>query len=459
MPLPGRKTWWLSATIVAPSLTALGLWLGPTSTRPLDADPGDSAAGPAARLENAADDAMRVATVKPTAGGLPRTAVLPCSAHWYESAELYSKVSGYLASQEVDIGQRVTKGQVIARIDVPELERDVELADAAHHQAIAEAEQVAARQKATEADYRVAKSNETRARADLDRWEAERAFRQKEHARFRELSRSDSVQSAIVDEKLYQLQAVEAGQRAAESAVQTAREQIQAAEARVELAEADTRASEAKVRVAAAQLAKAKLLASFAEITSPYDGVVVARNFHRGDFVRAAEQSDGTPLFAIARTDLIRVVAHIPDRDVPFAHEGDAVTIELDALPGTVFKAKLSRTSLAENAETRTMRAEVDLDNEAGRIVGQMYGRMEVQLEAPSQELTLPSACLVGDVRDGKASVFVIEEGVATLRSVRVHADNGVNVEVVDGLAPTDDLVVRPPPGLTDGTAVSPTSE
>jgi RND family efflux transporter MFP subunit len=258
-----------------------------------------------------------------------------------------------------------------------------------------------------------------------------------------------------VEEKLYQLQSGEAGRKAAESAVQTAEEQFLAAEARVELSSLDVLVAQAKAGVAEAHLAKARQMADFAKILSPYDGIVTERNHHRGEFVRAATQGGEKPLLRVARTDHIRVVVQVPDRDVPYAHAGDPIEINFDALPGRAFKGTLSRISYAEDAATRTMRAEVDLPNPDLRIVDQMYGRMEIMLEQPSDATRLPSGCLVGEVRDGEGRVFVVRDGAARLVPVKVAADDGREVEIVSGLSTTDDVVVRAPPGLTDGSPVA----
>jgi RND family efflux transporter MFP subunit len=414
----------------------------------------DQPSAPPARDSAAA--AVRVTVVNPKSGGLPHRATLPCSAHWYEEADLYARVSGYLERLEVDIGTRVTAGQTLATVDVPELQQDVILAAAAVQQTLAEVKQTAARKKTAAAELRAAEAATVRAQADVERWEAERAFRETEYQRFRDLTKSDSVQASIVEEKLFQFQSVEAGRRAAETAVLTAKEQALAAAARVEQTDADLEVQQAKANVAQANLSKAKLLASFTRITAPFDGLVTARKFHRGAFVRAAEKGGDVPLLTVARTDLMRVVVQIPDREVPFAQPGDPLQIEFDALPGRKFAGQLARLSHSEDVATRTMRAEVDLPNEKSTILDQMYGRMQIDLEPATSALTIPSACLVGDVRAARGQVFVVRDGAATLQTVSVGTDDGIQIEILEGLSATDAVVVRPPAGLTDGTAVTP---
>lgn len=397
---------------------------------------------------------LRVWTLTPSSGGTTRQTSLPCSAHWHDYASLYSKVSGYLGELQVDIGSRVKRGQVLAKIDVPELDQDVAVAQATLVHTNATVQQSEARQKSAGADHRAAEAAIVKAQADVERWIAESTFREKEYKRFHELNRADSVQQALVDEKQFQFQSVQAGLRAAESAVLTAREQAAAAAARVELAEADVQVAKAHAKIAQTHLDKARLYASFSEIICPYDGVVSARTFHPGDFIRAAEKGSERPLLMVGRTDMIRVVVQIPDREVPYAHAGDPVVIEFDALPGEKFDAKLSRIAHSEDVATRTMRAEVDLPNKEGMILDQMYGRMQIVLEPANQNLTIPSVCLVGNLAKGRGQVFIVRDGVAHLQSIAVGAHDGVSCEILDGLQRSDQVVVRPPGNLADGNAV-----
>ncbi|WP_397571575.1 efflux RND transporter periplasmic adaptor subunit [Schlesneria sp. T3-172] len=441
-----KRTWIFGAVVAAGAVGAINYFRVSTDA----AQP----AVPHVKPATAPSTVTRVTTTRAQAGGAARQTSLPCSAHWHDHADLFAKVSGYLEEQNVDIGSPVEKGQVLSRIAVPELESDIEHAEATREQTLAAVKQAEARKAAAVIGQRVAEATHAKAIADRGRWVAEHTFREKEYQRFKALNKSDSVQAALVDEKLFQLQSVEAGVQSAEAAVLTSREQIAAAQAQTDLADADVSAAKAHAHVATAALNKAKLYASFAEIVSPYDGVITVRNYHRGDFIRSAEKGNGPPMFVVARTSLVRVVVYIPDKEVPYAHVGDAVSIEFDSLPGRVFAGTLSRIAYSEDRNTRSMRAEVDLPNEDGAIVDQMYGRMQIQLEPSAETLTLPSVCLVGDLAAGKGQVFIVRDGVARKESISIGAHDGVNVEILDGVTAEDNVIVRPPAGLSDGTEV-----
>lgn len=396
----------------------------------------------------------RVETVHPHAGGMAHTTVQPGSAHSYESADLYAKVSGYLSMQKVDIGSRVKRGELLAQIDVPELTKEYELAKAELEQQLAEVEQMKARVDSAIAEKNAAQAYVAQTEADLQRTEAERDFRDKQYRRIRELHEMRSVEERLVDEKLDQLHAADAAARAARSAVTTAQQQVAAAEARVASAKADLLVSGAKVRVAQAAVGKAQVMVSYTQILSPYDGVITHRNFHPGAFIRSPDQGGMVPLLVVDRTDLMRIVVQIPDREVPFTQPGDPATIRFDALPRTPFKGRIARIAESENLDTRTMRVEIDLPNPEGKIRDAMYGRVEIQLEPAHAGVTIPSACFAGDIQDGKALVYVVENGTVRTRPVVIGADNGTRAEVVSGLSPSDQVVLRPPGSLADGVHV-----
>jgi RND family efflux transporter MFP subunit len=268
-----------------------------------------------------------------------------------------------------------------------------------------------------------------------------------------------SIDERLVDEKLDEMEAARAAETATKAAVLTAKAQVGAAEAKVDQARADLTDAEAKVEVEQATLGKAKVFVDYTKIISPYDGVVTKRNFFRGAFIRSPDQGGLVPLLAISRTDLMRVVIQVPDRDVPFISPGNSARVQIDALPGSEFKGKVSRMADAEDPETRTMRVEIDLPNPQNTLREGMYGRVTVRLSQVSDALTIPSSCLVGTIQDGEAEVFVVHDGVARRRKIRVGADNGLRMEVLGGLTAKDSVIRRHNGPVKDGTHVQVVAE
>ena len=403
---------------------------------------------------------MHVKVVHPLRGAMDRITVQPGSVQSFESADLFAEVPGYLKSQTVDIGDRVKRGQVLAVIDVPELEQQVARQAAMLDQARAKVKVAEAHVDTASAELEVAKATVTKVEASAASAKAVRTLREKQLRRYRDLYASKSIEERLVDEKEEEADAAIEAERAARVAIVTAKTDILASMARLQQARADVTYAEASVKVAQAELDKAKVLVQFATIVSPYDGVVTQRNFFRGDFVKGASEG-GTPLplFSVERTDVMRVIVQVPDRDVPFTDPGDQATIEIDALPGKKFEAKVSRIASSEDPQTRLMHTEIDLPNPTGKICKGMYGRVTILLDKTSDRFSIPSTAIAGKGADGKATVFVVRDGKAALASVDVGADNGLRVEIISGLTAEDQVIFHASAELREGAEVEATNE
>ncbi len=224
-------------------------------------------------------------------------------------------------------------------------------------------------------------------------------------------------------------------------------------------AEADIEHAKAEVQVAAAVLAKAKVLWNYTKIESPYDGVITLRKFHRGAFILSADDGGTMPLLTVVRTDQMRVIVQVPDLDVPYVNVGDRATIDIDALPGKSFVGTVSRIANAEDPRQKTMRVEVDLPNPDGLLREGMYGGATIELESPSNALTVPSSALVekGDNQNGK--LYVVRDGKAHLLSVTIGQDDGRRMEIVRGLSPQDEVVAGFRGAIGEGVPVTVSKE
>jgi RND family efflux transporter MFP subunit len=408
-----------------------------------------------------------VEVARPRAGGLERTSTQPGTVEPFEAADLYAKVSGYLVEQTVDIGSHVKAGDVLARISVPEYEKQVLRDTAQVRDADAKVKQMEAHLNAAKAEAKAADAAVALAKVLVRAKTSYRVYRGKQRDRIKELARKEAIEPRVADEQEdFYLFALEA-ENAAKEGVNAAEERSGAARARLSQAEADLDEARADVSVAAATLERSKVLLEYTVITSPYDGVVTRRTYSPGKdgrygaFVKAADQGGNTPLLTVERTDIMRVVTQVPDRDVPYVHQGAPAVVEIDALPGVVFEThggdhvEVSRWSEAEDPATRTMRTEVDVKNPKGTLRTGMYGRVTLHLgSGPSDALRVPSTAMVGKAEGGHGMVRVVRDGKAQAVPVRYATDNGVDVEIVAGLAPSDEVIVRANGPVQDGTPV-----
>ena len=161
-------------------------------------------------------------------------------------------------------------------------------------------------------------------------------------------------------------------------------------------------------------------------------------------------------MLAVARTDRVRVVVQVPDRDVPFVDRGDRAIVQVDALPGKKFPAVVSRFADSEDPSDRTMHTEIDLDNSSDLLREGMYGNVTIILEpARKNALTVPSNCLIERNGRGDGAVYVVRDGKIDRRDVQVGKDNGKEVEILKGIAPGDQVVVRYTGSISEGLAVN----
>jgi RND family efflux transporter MFP subunit len=396
---------------------------------------------------------LRVKVVHPKEGGVERLVRRPATVQAFDFADLYAKVSGYLENQQVDIGSKVKKDDVLASVYAPELHKNVEKASADLTKARASAKAAAARVSKAEADLESARSQYEQARADVQKAQAMLELRKKQYVRYKNLYEAKSIQLELVDEKQEAQYAAESTLNASEKAVQTARSGVVAARAGVEQARADLADAQAAIDVARAELDRAEVWARYTRITSPYTGVVTKRNFHNGDFIRDASRTGELPILAVGRTDKMRVIVEVPDRAVPYLKVDDPATLLVDTLPERHFKGKVARMAYLEAYDTRTMRTEVDMPNPDNLLKDGMYGAITIHL-GREEGLRVPSKCLVGNEKGEDRSVFVVRDGQAREVKVRIGIDDGIEATVRDGLSTSDQVVAERRPALADGSHV-----
>jgi HlyD family secretion protein len=407
----------------------------------------------AKKVEQDSEAAIPVETVRLSKGGILRASTQIGSVHPFKEADLYAKVSGYLKILNVDYGSKVKKDQLLAEIDDPEVVTEAQKAAADVEQARAAVGQAEAFIESAKADRDAAASAVEKARAEVDRYVAMTSYHSKKFDRYKQLVKSQALPQQLADEEEENFESSRANELAANKEVLNAQAQLIAAQARVKKAEADLVAARANVDVATAKKATADVLVGYTKITSPYDGVITKRNFFPGAFIRSAAQGEVAPILTVARTDKVRVITWIPDRDVPLTDIGDPAEVTLDAMGTEVFKGTVSRFADAEDPSSRTMHTEIDLDNPKDRIKPGMYGIAKVILDTATKNSTLPAYCLVGESKDGKGEVFVIKDGKAKTTKVTVGADDGIRVEILDGITPEDDVIVNIG-SVTDGVPV-----
>jgi RND family efflux transporter MFP subunit len=348
------------------------------------------------QTENALDTPSAVNVVPVRYGSRSRSISLPGETQgWYE-ATVYARVNGYVQQWNVDIGDSVKAGQVLAVIETPELDQQL---------AAAKAKAVAA-----QAQINLAKASMHFSQVTLDRYK-------------------DAPKGVVSD--------LERDERASD---------YQTSIARVAAAEADLNSANAEVE-------RLDALINFQKVVAPFDGVITERRVDIGDLISAGSSSSTTALFRMAQYKKIRVFVNVPQSIAMEIHDGDDAAAVWNGEP---FKGKVARNARALNPAARTLRMEVDVPNADLTLLPGMYLDVSFDVQDAKPALQIPASAL--NFRSGGPSVAVVsEDGRVSFRSVQIARDMGNIVEIAGGLSPDDRVVLNISNQIVDGDRVTAT--
>jgi RND family efflux transporter MFP subunit len=312
----------------------------------------------------------------------PAVVTLPAAINALQDTPIYARTTGFIGKWTADIGDRVKAGQVLAVIDGPDLDQELNQARAALEQA---------------------RANLEIARISADRW--------------KELGAQNAVAQQDVDQK-----------------------------------SADFLAAKAAVVAAQANVDRLAQLKDFQQVTSPYDGVVTARNAEVGNLINAGA---GTEIYHVAQTDTLRVMVAVPQANVRSLKVGMGVDILVPEFPGRVFKGEVSRFAGALDISSRTLETEVRLPNPKNELFPGMYGEARFSFPSAQPAILLPSNAAI--INTAGTLVAIVGDGDKIhLQPVTLGRDFGNQVEVLDGLTPGSRVVAAPRDSLYEGLEVTP---
>ncbi len=406
---------------IAPLLGALVLLTGGVGCGKTVAEP------------EATSDVRTVAVVSPTWTSLYWTIQQPASIEAFEETPILPKIAGYVESWNVDIGDHVRKGQLLAELWVPEVVAGLRQKEAAVVQAeaqIVQAREVLRTAEATvvraEANRKLAEASRLRADADKARW-------QSQYERERKLLSEQATSTKQVEIATNQLRAAEASQGETSAAVEAARATVAESKAQRDKAAADVRVAEANLQAARADRDQSAALRNYARIEAPFDGVVSQRHVSRGDFVQPPTTGSREPLYVIQRRDLMRIFIEVPEAEAVWVKEGDPVQVRIPVLNNQQFNGTVRRMAYALRRRSRTLLTEVDLPNPDDLLRPGTYAQASIQVKR-DHVLTLPASAVAteGDVNEGYQSYcFVLEKGKVRRVLVEVGSRASGQVEVL----------------------------
>lgn len=269
------------------------------------------------------------------------------------------------------------------------------------------------------------------------------------------------IQTPEVDEQLAQAQSTLATAQANLELAKITRDRYQSLLTKHAVAQQDAdnaagayTANKAIVDADNANVRHYAALVSFEKVYAPFDGVITARNTDIGDLINSGSNTaPRTDMFDISQTRTLRVYVNVPEEYSQAIRPGQtAADITLAEFPGKRFPGKLVRTSEAINATTRTLLAEVDLDNPGGTLFSGSYAEVHLKIPAQNSTFLLPVSALI--FRGEKLQVGVVKNGKAVVTDVTPGHDFGAQIEVVAGLKPNDQVILNPADSLVSGQSV-----
>jgi membrane fusion protein (multidrug efflux system) len=214
-------------------------------------------------------------------------------------------------------------------------------------------------------------------------------------------------------------------------------------------------AAKGRYKVAKANLERVETLLSYAKIVAPFSGIVTRRSVDPGAFIPAATSSSAAQSAAVATLmdfTTVRVQVAVPEPECPFIKNGLPVQVTVSELPGRAFPGKVTRYSHALDEATKTMLTEIEIPNPDGVLLPGMYASVKIAVQRKADALLLPAESLVFEKT--KASVFVVADSKAKKVPVKTGFNDGVSVEILDGLNPSDQVVLAGKQTLADGQPV-----
>jgi RND family efflux transporter MFP subunit len=318
--------------------------------------------------------------------------LLPGNMQAFTLAPIYARTTGYVKTWYHDIGSHVSKGELLAIIETPEL--DQQLAQA-------------------KADLATAQSNAGLAKTTADRYQ--------------DLIGNNAVSQQDTDTAVTQLQARTTEVHSAEANVRRL-EELQSFERIVAPFDGV---------ITARNIDIGQLITATGSTTTAGAGTTIGSK----------------QIFDISAIRTLRVFINVPQIYAPDARNGVVATLTLPQYPGRKFEGKLVRTSNAVDPATRTLLVEVDVNNSSGELLPGSYTEVHLHTSKAVPALIVPVSALILEP-DGLRVATVDANGIAHLIHVTPGRDLGSTVEILTGLQPGQGVIANPPDSLTDGEKV-----
>lgn len=309
---------------------------------------------------------------------------------------IFARTDGYLQARYVDIGDRVTTGQLLAEIDSPEVDQEL-----------------------------------SQAQATLAQWQA----------------------TVVKLEADLELAGTTLRRYVAAGVGSVSKQQIDERTSAVTDAEKAVDAGKATVNANQANVDRLHELQGFERVYTPFDGVITVRNVDPGALISAGSTTGTTELFRLAQVDTLRIFVYVPQSYAADVHVGQDADVTLRERPDRVFHGRVSRTAGAIDPSSRTLLTEVLVPNQDGALLSGAYVTVHFKIERANPPLLIPGTALLVGAKGVRVAV-VQPDGTLHYQAIEIGRDYGAQIEVLKGLMPSDVIASNLPGGLMEGTRV-----
>jgi RND family efflux transporter MFP subunit len=319
----------------------------------------------------------------------------------YQEVELHAKVAGYIQKINVDIGDRVHKGDVLAILEIPELEAQLQ---------------------AARAGVRHSQEEITRSQNEVSRAEADHAS---VHAAATRLKQASETRPGLIAEQ--ELDDATAKDRSTEAQVDSAKSTLAAARQQLEVSQADQQHYAA--------------LSEYSRITAPFDGVVTWRYADTGSLIQAGTSgASALPVVKLSQVKVLRLRIPVPESLAGNVRDGEPVDIRVKAT-NEHFSGKVIRSTDALDRSTRTMQVEVDVPNADYKLTPGMYADVSLRVQNDPDALTLPLQA-INRTADKTIVLLVNSQNHVEEREIRTGIEGSDRIQVLSGLNAGDRVIV-----------------
>jgi RND family efflux transporter MFP subunit len=367
--------------------------------------------------KSSAPPAVVIPTVPVAIAGpasLENDLVLSAEFRPFQEVDVMAKIAGYVKAINVDIGTHVSQNEVLAILEVPEVQDDVAKAKAA---------------------LAAADANITTAQAMVQQAEA--------GSNIASLSFKRVSDVAKRDQGLVPRQEIDVAQAKAMQAV-----------AQLASANSALKSAEQMKMQAQSEYSRTQAMLQYATIRAPFTGVVTKRYANTGSMIQAgiSSQTQAMPVVQLAQNNLLRLVLPVPVNDVANIRDGQTVDVEITNT-GRKIQGKIARYADSVQMATRTMDTEVDVPNPDGTLVPGMYAEVHLHLANRLATLSVPIDAVEG-LGTSVKQAYIVRDGIVHLVAVQVGLQTENRVEILSGLQDGDKVIVGRHTGLFDGERV-----